>query len=122
MRRSVFFVSVLGPVLLAPALSWGHAFLVKSAPARRAVLLRPPARVQLWFNERLELAFSRVSVWNAAGERVDLEDIRIDPDDPKKLSVGLRILAPGRYTVKFRVLSIDGHVVEGQFLFMVRTQ
>jgi copper resistance protein C len=29
-------------------------------------------------------------------------------------------LAPGKYSVKFRVLSVDGHVVESTFDFTVK--
>ena len=107
-------------VLLIPVSAWTHAVLVKSAPARRAILSKPPTRVQLWFNERLEAQFSQLSVWNAEGRQVDIQDIHIAPDDPKRLSVGLAELAPGTYTVKFRVLSVDGHIVESEFPFTVR--
>ncbi len=107
-------------LVLAPAVAWPHAYLVKSAPTRRAVLLRAPARVQLWFNERLEPQFSRVSVWDRDGKQVDQGDAMVGPDDPTRLSVGVSSLAPGTYTVKFRVLSVDGHVVEDQFPFTLR--
>jgi methionine-rich copper-binding protein CopC len=117
-RRRVTVSSLF--LLLVPTLGWAHASLLKSNPARRAILLRAPERVQLWFNERLEPAFSHVSVWDAAGARVDREDVEVGPDDPKKLSVGLRSLTPGTYTVKFRVLSVDGHVVESAFPFTLR--
>lgn len=106
--------------LLLPALAEPHAFLVKSSPARRAVLSHPPARVDLWFNERLEPAYSSVSVTNAAGARVDLRDVTVGPDDPRRLSVSLPPLGPGRYVVGFRVLSVDGHVVEASFPFTVK--
>jgi len=36
------------------------------------------------------------------------------------MSVSLPPLAPGRYTVRFRVLSVDGHVVESRFTFTVK--
>jgi methionine-rich copper-binding protein CopC len=36
------------------------------------------------------------------------------------LSVSLPALSPGTYTVRYRVLSVDGHVVEGEFPFAVR--
>jgi methionine-rich copper-binding protein CopC len=108
--------------LLIPASGWAHASLVRSSPARRAVLLRAPDRVQLWFNERLEPAFSRVSVADAAGQTVDLGDIQVGSDDPTRLSVSLRPLAPGAYTVRFRVLSVDGHVVEGELSFSLRAR
>jgi hypothetical protein len=84
------------------------------------VLFRAPARVQLWFNERLEAQFSRLSVWNREGTQVDLGDVEVGRDDPTKLSVGLPALSPGTYTVKYRVLSVDGHVVENQFLFTLK--
>jgi methionine-rich copper-binding protein CopC len=79
-----------------------------------------PGRVQLWFNERLEAQFSTISVWDASGQQMDNKDMQVGPDDHKKLSVGLPDLTPGMYTVKFRVLSVDGHIVESEYPFMVR--
>ena len=76
--------------------------------------------MQLWFNERLEPAYSRVSVWNRDGERVDAGDVQVAPAEPRRLSVGVPPLAAGTYTVKYRVLSVDGHVVEAEFVFTVR--
>jgi methionine-rich copper-binding protein CopC len=105
---------------LAPGPAWPHASLVRSSPARRAALVKAPARVQLWFNERLEGEFSRLSVWDASGQQVDGRDVQVDATDPKKLSVGLPPLPPGAYVVRFRVLSVDGHIVEAEFPFTVR--
>ena len=119
-RRHRTFATVLCLLALAPAAGWAHAYLVKSVPAARAVVSRAPARAQLWFNERLEPAYSRVSVVTGQESRVDLGDVQVDPNDPKKLSVGLPPLAPGVYTVRFRVLSIDAHIVESQFTFTLR--
>jgi copper resistance protein C len=113
-------LAVVLVLVLWPGTSWAHAYLVKSAPAAHAVVARPPARAELWFNERLEPAYSRVFVLDGSGRHVDLGNTHVDPDDPKKLSVGLPELAPGSYTVRFRVLSIDGHIVESQFSFTVR--
>lgn len=110
---------LLTAVLLLPDLGWAHAYLVKSSPARRAILIRAPTEVQLWFNERLEPAFSRLSVWDSDGQQVDLGDARVGPE-PTRLVVRLRPLTPGIYTVKFRVLSVDGHIVEQQFSFTIR--
>lgn len=109
-------------VCLAPWDIWPHASLVKSSPARRATITTAPARVILWFNERLEAQFSHLSVQNQAGERIDTNDIQVGPDDPKKLSVGLPTMSAGTYIVKFRVLSVDGHIVEAEFPFTVRSR
>jgi len=110
--------AALGLWLPAPALS--HAYLVRSTPAARAALARSPERVQLWFNERLEPAYSRVSVWNREAQRVDAGDVQVAPAEPTRLSVGVPPLPAGSYTVKYRVLSVDGHVVEAEFGFTVR--
>lgn len=96
-----------------------HAALVSSVPAARATLGASPPRISLAFNERLEPAYARVSVWDAAGAQVDLKDGALDQDNPKVLLIYLPPLAPGRYTVRYRVLSVDGHVVEASFFFTV---
>ncbi len=97
-------------VVALPAAGGAHAFLVKSSPAR----------VELWFNERIEPAYSGLTVVSAAGERVDHGDVTIGPDDPRQLSVTLSALEPGRYVVRFRVVSVDSHVVESSFEFSVK--
>jgi copper resistance protein C len=123
MRRTVWFGLELSILLLViPSTCWSHAYLVKSSPARRAVLPGAPARLVLWFNERLEAQFSQVTVWNTQGQQVDRSDVQVDPADAKQLSVGIQTLPAGTYTVKYRVLSVDGHVVESEFSFTVRSQ
>jgi methionine-rich copper-binding protein CopC len=104
---------------LAPP-AWSHAYLVRSSPAARAVVGRGPERVQLWFNERLEPAYSRVSVWDGTAQRVDAGDVEVASKEPTRLSVSVPPLTAGVYTVKYRVLSVDGHVVEAEFTFTVR--
>jgi copper resistance protein C len=125
MRRSTMSILCIGVSCLSLLLcmstsAWPHATLVKSVPARRAVLSKAPGHVQLWFNEHLEARFCHLSVWNAAGQQVDSGDTKVDPENPKKLSVGLPVLASGIYTVKYRVLSVDSHIVEDQFSFTIR--
>jgi methionine-rich copper-binding protein CopC len=61
-------------------------------------------------------------VLDAEGHRVDLADEHLDRNDSKKLVIGVRPLAPGSYKVKYRVLSVDRHIVENQFTFTVRGQ
>lgn len=120
MRQRAIAMCTISFLVLLPATGLAHAYLVRSSPARRAVLIRPPARVQLWFNERLEPEFSRLSVWTRDGKQVDSGDVQVDPEDPSRLSVGVPPLVPETYTVKFRVLSVDGHTVENQFPFTIR--
>jgi len=97
-----------------------HAYLVKSVPAGRATLFSSPGKVQLWFNERLEPQYSSASVFDPGGKRVDADNAQVSAEDPKQLTVALKPIPGGRYTVKFRVLSVDGHVVEQSFPFTLR--
>ena len=115
MYRLLFFA-----ILSIPAVASAHAYLVKSVPAGRATLFSSPEKIQLWFNERLEPKYSSASVFDPGGKRVDADNAQVSADDPKQLSVALKQLPSGRYMVKFRVLSVDGHVVEQSFPFTVR--
>jgi len=112
---------VLALTLSLPAVVESHAVLVRSVPAQRSVLEAPPTRVELWFNERLEPAYSRMSVLDEANAQIDLRDAAVAADDARRLSVSLPPLAPGRYRVEFRVLSVDGHVVESRLTFTVKS-
>jgi len=124
-RASRRLIAWLGAAVLAasgwaPETADAHAVLVKSAPPGRATLAEAPSRVQLWFSERIEPAFSSLSVWSAAGTQVDQKDARVAADDPKELLVTLLPLSPGAYTVRYRVLSVDGHIVDSSFKFSVK--
>lgn len=119
-RLGLAALALLASVLLAGPAAEAHAVLVRSSPPNRAVLAQAPERVELWFNERLEPAYSTVSVWNEAGAQVDSGDVTVGPDDPRRLSVTVETRQSGLYTVKYRVLSVDGHIVDNRFTFTVR--
>jgi methionine-rich copper-binding protein CopC len=118
-RKRLLGAWVLGLALL-PTAALAHAVLVKSIPAQRSSLTESPPRVELWFNERLEPAYSRASVTDEAGTQIDLRDALVSKEDARRLSLSLPPLRPGRYSVKFRVLSVDGHVVESNLTFTVK--
>ena len=107
-------------LLAVAARAAGHSLLVRSRPGRGATVARAPERVQLWFSERIEPAYATLSVRSHAGTQVDAGDAAVDPGDPTLLSVTTPTLGPGRYTARFRVLSVDGHVVESSFAFTVK--
>ncbi|TKB53168.1 MAG: copper resistance protein CopC [Nitrospira sp.] len=103
---------------VAPALA--HSMLVKAEPPRRAVLAKTPAQVRLWFNEELEGEYASLIVLDAEKHPVTEIKPQLAPDDPKSIVLPLPELTPGKYSVKFRVLSVDGHVVESSFDFTVK--
>jgi methionine-rich copper-binding protein CopC len=105
-------------LLLVAVPAAAHTRLVRADPAPRAALAAPPGRVVLRFSDPVELRFSTLTVETADGLAVDSHDARTDADEPRRLSVGLPpALPPGVYTVRYRVLSADGHVVSGSYRF-----
>ncbi len=104
----------------APVLA--HAQLVKAEPARRAVLDKAPTQVRLWFNEEIEGAYTSLSVLGANKKPVTDAKPKVVPDDPKSVVLPLPDLKPGKYTVKFRVLSVDGHIVDDSFNYKVKNK
>ncbi len=101
-----------------PALA--HSMLIKAEPPRRAVLAKTPTQVKLWFNEELEGEYASLIVLDAEKHPVTEIKPKLAPDDSKSIVLPLPELMPGKYSVKFRVLSVDGHVVESSFDFTVK--
>ena len=101
-----------------PALA--HSMLVKAEPPRRAMLAKAPGQVRLWFNEDIEGDYASLTVLNADKHPVTDAKPTLVSDDPKSIVLPLPELAPGKYSVKFRVLSVDGHVVDSAFDFTVK--
>jgi methionine-rich copper-binding protein CopC len=96
-----------------------HAFLDRAMPAVGSTVHVPPRTVRLSFSEALEPAFSRVNVEDSAGKVVDAGDGHVDAADRTILMVGVPSLPPGTYRVRWRVVSIDTHVTEGDYTFTI---
>ena len=119
MKRALMSWLVLAcvPAFVPPA--GAHAFLDHALPAVGSTVHTPPSQVKLWFTQKLEPAFSRLSVADPSGKQVDRRDVHVDAGDGTLLWVSLPALAPGTYRVTWRVLSIDTHVTEGDFTFEI---
>src|SRR5258707_3694334 len=108
-------------VLLFPGISLAHAILLRSDPARDAVLPVAPDQVRMWFSEELNSALSTAVVVNGANTRVDMGDAHVSLSDPTEMDLSLKPnLPPAAYVVVWRTDSTDdGHVLSGSFLFTV---
>ncbi len=114
--------TVMGTAMLCahvtPVLA--HAALVKTEPPRRAIVAKAPAQVQLWFNEEIESAYASLVVLDTGKNPVTEAKPQLASNDLKSIVLPLPELAPGKYSVKFRVLSLDGHVIQSSFDFTVK--
>ena len=106
-------------VMLTVGPGGAHAVLDRTDPRAGVSVKTAPSQVKLWFTGALEPAYSRVQVLNDKGERADANDSRVEAADARQLRVSVPPLAAGTYKVLWRVLSVDGHLTEGEFTFRV---
>lgn len=108
------------PEARSPALMLAHAIVVRTSPAQGGVGAEDIGNVDVWYDAGIRDAFAALAVVSDSGERVDKRDAAIDSADPSHVSVSVNRLTPGKYTVRYRALSADGHLVSGAWYFEVR--
>ncbi|MGX6607738.1 copper resistance CopC family protein [Micromonosporaceae bacterium Da 78-11] len=104
-------------VLLPGTPAWAHAQLVSADPAKDAALAKAPAAVTLTFSERLNPDFTTIVISDAAKQRVPASTPTIDA-----VAGSVKLAQPlpnGAYLVAYRVVSVDGHTVQGSYAFTV---
>jgi methionine-rich copper-binding protein CopC len=115
-------LSIPSPETLRPAqpIVRAHAIIVRTSPPQGGVAETNIGKVDVWYDAGIRDAFAALAVVSASGERVDKRDAAIDSADPAHVSVGVNPLTGGKYTVRYRALSADGHLVSGAWEFEVR--
>ncbi len=116
MRRPSLVSIIPLLVLLATGEAAAHTTLDHAEPRVGTKVAATPSEVTLWFTQKLEPAFSTITVTNSAGERVDTGKTRVSGS---QMSVSLRPGGGGTYHVTWRVLSVDSHTTDGSFTFQV---
>ncbi len=116
--KKINILLVVLAVVWADAI-FAHAILVKSSPSKEESLKTPPTRVDLWFDAPVGPKYTALAVVNSKGERVDNRDGDLEAFDKSHLSATLKKLTPGRYGIRYRVQSEDGHIVTGKLFFEV---
>jgi copper resistance protein C len=115
-RNSHFGLVVLLSGLLLAGNARAHALLDHADPRVGNTVANAPREVTLWFTQKLEPAFSTVTVTGPTGQRVDAGKARVEGN---QMSVPLKVGGPGVYQVRWRVLSVDAHTKDGNFTFQV---
>ncbi|MES2163378.1 MAG: copper homeostasis periplasmic binding protein CopC [Pseudomonadota bacterium] len=108
---------------LAAPFAAAHASLKSSDPAANAVLTVAPKAIALTFNEKVEQAFSSITLTDAGGQVVagaDKAKATVDEANPAILRLVLPQLPAGSYTVGWAVAGHDGHRRKGDFTFTVK--
>src|SRR6476646_7518426 len=113
MRRLALAVLV---ALAFPASAFAHANLDGTSPNYRQRLQSAPRAVVLHFDQAVQAEPNAIVVKNEFGKTLSVTASA----HGQTVRVPLKRLPRGPYTVRWHVLSEDGHVVSGVFTFGVR--
>jgi len=103
-----------GLVLVAiGATANAHAHLQKSSPADNSVITTSPSNLVLNFSEAARL--TALSIQKGEEPKQDLKPLPTTA--ARQVSIPLPPLTPGTYSVNWRVVSDDGHVMGGTLHF-----
>ena len=105
-------------LLVGRATAFAHAALVHTEPAAGARLDTSPDHVRLVFSEELDPTLAQLSLVSGDGAVTKLI-VSGDPHDVYAIVAPVTVLPTGAYRVMWRIVSADGHPVEGSFVFRV---
>ncbi|MEX1031584.1 MAG: copper resistance protein CopC [Paenibacillaceae bacterium] len=106
---------------LIPIQAFGHTALVEMDPKPDSQLAQSPEHVLLLFSEKLEaISDQSLFVEDDAGKSIEAGSAEIG-NKGKSILLTLPELSKGTYTVRYHVMSLDGHMVEGDYDFTVLT-
>ena len=98
-----------------------HMRLLRSTPAADATIAASPDAIRLWFSEAVDAKGSTVTVKGADGAVVALAPLsREGAKDAPLVAPLAKPVSAGTYTVTWKGMSRDGHVVSGAYTFRVR--
>ena len=99
-----------------------HFALSRSVPAEGAEVA-PPPEIRLWFTEVPQEGSISVRLLDSAGELVETGALGQDAEDGRIFHLAIEGTLPaGGYTVAWRAIGQDGHVVRGDFGFTVTAE
>ncbi|CAG7856796.1 hypothetical protein MCAMS1_01418 [biofilm metagenome] len=124
-RKLIYLIKSLLILILFLSLAiplpiFAHAIMVKAQPAVDSTVAESPKQIDVWFNDKVGSEYKALAVINSAGKRVDNKDVVQETFDPSHLYTTVTDLPPDTYTVRYRVVSIDTHIVTGKFKFTIK--
>ena len=114
--RLVTVLAAVAAALVLPAEAFAHATLLRTTPANGAVLANAPATVTVVFDDSVRVAKGNAAVDNETQSSVLGGGATVRG---RTLTIPLKPLADGAYSVRWSIVSEDGHREEGVLAFAV---
>lgn len=93
-----------------------HSPLLATSPEDQVTLAQMPAQVSMTFKGDIRLTRVTLSHANAKGVQIDLSNHKAFAQE---FALPLEGMGAGVYTIEWRGLGTDGHVLNGSFSFTV---
>ncbi|HUF76956.1 MAG TPA: copper resistance CopC family protein [Longimicrobiales bacterium] len=123
--KPLIFAAALLTAVSATATAADAAFhfaLSRSVPAADAAV-PSPSEVRLWFTQVAQPGSVAIRLVNPGGDAVETGEPIPNEDDGQVYHVDVASKLPaGAYTVSWRGIGDDGHVVRGDFRFSVTAE
>jgi copper transport protein len=126
MNRSVLrgtaaaLLSLTALVALPASSVLAHSQLDASTPSANSVIDSSPPQIVLDFNEGIQASLSDVRLYDEKGAPIKLSSPSRGKDD-SIVDIAVPPLQQGLYAVIWRIISADGHPVDGAFSFQIGT-
>ncbi len=121
MRRVRVLLLAVGLTFSGTQSAVAHAELVKSFPVANSTLTKAPKYVQLEFGEAIITLKSKnansIVVLDSKAKKIETSKIVIKKAIASVEFIGT--LKPGKYLVKYRIASADGHILSAQYKFSI---
>jgi len=118
--RTLIITASMAAAIVASPFAAAHASLKSSNPEAGTTLAAAPKEIVLTFNEKVEEAFSTITLADGEGKAVAADKAKVDAANPAILRLTAPSLAAGSYTVTWAVAGHDGHRRKGDFKFTVK--
>ena len=119
MMRRLLLLCIAGLTVFTSPLASAHVEIISSFPEQYANVNPIPTRVWIEFNDNLQNLegeiVNRIEVTDSTGLVVSYEDAIVEAGKITTKVSGQS--AAGVFTVKYRVVGQDGHVIEGEYTF-----
>lgn len=117
MMQRIACVCFLLVALLLPVEVLAHSYPTVSSPSSEEIITTEMKTIQIQFNTKIE-PISTIEVHNEAGDSFPVEQIKVDHDT---LTATLQEpLYTDHYTITWKIVGLDGHLVEGEIPFEVQ--
>jgi copper resistance protein C len=116
-RAAAAALLAVAAIILPAAPALAHNQLASSQPGQNTRVAESPEEIVLEFTERLNADYTTIVITDSAGAQMPVDGPEVDQQRGTVRPV--QPLPDGVYTVAYRVVSADGHPVQGAYRFAV---